>query len=518
MDREKISRLLGFSGMVLLVIGAMLYMINSPNRPLILALLVAGLAVVASFIILNFKAITVFSKKRSSQHGANMFVLILLFICIVVIIQAISSRHSRRFDLTSNKRFSLAGQTTSLLKTLDKKVEIFAFYRKSDTDRMRAEDLISQYAHQSEHIRQAFYDPDQKPRIAEEMGITDYGTTVVKCGDKKELITILSEESLTNAILKVFREKVKTVYIVQGHGEKDPGSGEMSGFSIMRDAIDADNYSVSTLSLFEEEEVPQDAYLLLIGGPTKDYFESEVEKIEKYLSSGKNAIFMIDPRVELPNLEKLIAQYNIELEENIVIDPFSRIFGSDYMVPVVSQYEQHPITKGFDLATFYPIARSVRIIENGAGATAQYLAKTGKSAWGETDLEAIRQGQAMRDENDVPAPVPIAAVSSRTFEPADLIPPGSEKPESKIVVFGDSDFASNSSIRISGNSDFLLNTISFLAEEEDLISIRPKQGMGDQIFLTASQGRFVFLVTVALLPLAVLSIGTSIFIKRRKSG
>ncbi len=448
-----------------------------------------------------------------------MLLMVLLFICILVIIQALSSRHSRRFDLTRNKRFSLASQTLNILRSLDRDVEIYAFYKKSGAGRTSAEDLIRQYSHKTDRMQYEFIDPDHKPQLAKEMGITSYGTTVVKCSGRQETITTLTEETLTNTILKVSRDIVKGAYFVQGHGEKDLDNNEMDGFSIMKQAIENENYTVNTLSLFEEESVPEDCYILIVAGPVKDYFDSEIEKIEEYLSRGGNAVFMIDPRVELPNLEALIAANGIELDDDVVIDPFSRVFGGDYTVPVVTIYERHAIARGFNIATFFPMARSVRIREDSPGGdiTAQYLAKTGKSAWGETDLEGITKGQATRDDNDVQAPVPIAAVSSRRIERPDSIP-SDKKLESKIVVFGDSDFACNSSFRISGNADFLLNTISFLAEEEDLISIRPKEGLGDRLFLTASQGRFILLISIILLPLAVITLGTTVFVRKRRSG
>ncbi|NIM19447.1 MAG: hypothetical protein GTO51_03595 [Candidatus Latescibacteria bacterium] len=519
MSRNMIAALIGILSLILLVVGATLYAVNSPYRSLTNGLLVLGAAIFIAFVVLNFKAITDFSKKRSSRYGVNMLAVILLFTCILVIVQAVSSRHSHRFDLTRNKRFSLAGQTANLLKSLDKDIEIFAFYKRGATERNRAQDLIGQYTHQSDRLRYQFIDPDQKPQVAKDMGITSYSTVAIVCGDRKELLTTLTEESLTNAILRVFREEVKAVYIVQGHGEKDPESGEIDGYSIMKKAIEAENYTVSVISLFEEESIPDDCYILLIAGPTKDYFESEIEKIKDYLARGRGAIFMVDPKVEVPNLQKLIAEYQIELDDNIIIDPFSRIFGGDYTVPVVSQYESHPITKNFNVATFFPLARSLRINEDfPTGTAAQYLAKTGKSAWGEMDLDGIKLGRAALDAQDVQAPVPIAAIGSREVDLPDSLLAGDKKPRSKIIVFGDSDFAGNSSFRISGNSDFLLNTISFLAEEEDLISIRPKEALGDRIFLTASQGRLVFLLCVVLLPLAVISIGTTIFVKRRRSG
>jgi ABC-type uncharacterized transport system involved in gliding motility auxiliary subunit len=519
-ERDDISRITGFVALIAIALGAILYAINSPNRGLMFGSLAAGGLAFAFFIFLNRRAITLFSKKRSSRYGANMLAMILLFTCIIIIIQAMSSRHSYRIDLTRNQRFSLASQTTNLLAGLNKDIEIYAFFERGTQGWQWADNLINQYLHQSTHIRKIFVDPDQNPQLAQEMGITSYSSTVVKCGSRTELLTTLSESSLTNAILKVFREEMKGVYIVKGHGEKDPTNREMNGYTFMTQAIEADNYAVYAISLFETVSIPEDCHLLMIAGPEEDYQPSEIKQIEEYLSKGKNAIIMIDPQMELPNLEKLLAVYNISLDDNIVIDPYSRMSGGDYRVPLVSEYEPHPITKNFNEAIFFPLARSVRIIDDKflADVDARYLLKTGKSAWGEVDMEGIRTGSAARGDDDVPAPVPLAAISSREVEVADTAGTGTKKLTSKIIVFGDSDFANNSSIKILGNDDFLLNTVSFLAEEEDLIAIRPKETVGDRVYLSPSQERFIFLASVILFPLIVIVIGTLIFMRRRKSG
>jgi ABC-type uncharacterized transport system involved in gliding motility auxiliary subunit len=479
-----------------------------------------GILALAVFIFLNREAITLFSRKRSSRHGANMLVMILLFACIVIIIQALSSRHNARIDLTRNQRFSLSGQTTNLLDRLNKDIEIHAFFKRGSPDRQWAESFIKQYAHKSERVRPQFVDPDQNPQLAQDMGVTNYGMTVVKCGPRKELLTELNEGSLTNAILKVYRDTVKGVYIVKGHGEKNPRNKELNGYSFMSEAVEADNYSVYTISLLEVDSIPSDCYLLIIAGPENDYLPSEIDIIEEYLSRGRNAIIMIDPQTELPNVEALLARYNVALDNNIIIDHYSRRSGGDYRVPLVSEYENHPITRNFNESIFFPLARSVRIIEELqlGDVEARYLIKTGKFAWGESDMEGIRLGSAALGEEDVAAPVPIAVIATRKMAIADTSGTGGTSKTSTIIVFGDSDFANNSSLKILGNDDFLLNTVNFLAEEEDMISIRPKQALGDRVYLSPSQERFIFLVSVVVLPLIVIVFGTSIYMRRRKSG
>ncbi len=508
---------IGIAGMILLTAGAMLYAIISPQVMLTRTLLVAGAVLLIAYGGLNIRAIMAFFRRRSSRYGANMAVMIVLFACIVVIVQALSVRHSHRIDVTRNKRFSLADQTLNILRGLEADVELYGFFKQASPERDRVEDLFDQYAHATNRIRYELIDPDRSPTRTSEMDVKSYDTIIIQYGDKREQTTSITEETLTNSILKITRDVQKTVCFVVGHGEKDPYSEDPAGYSIMREAIESQNYEARILSLFDEPVVPEDCQLLVVAGPTKDYFDSEIAKIAGYLTGGKNALFLLDPQLSFPNLETLLVRYRVVLENDVVIDPYSRILGRGYTDPVITQYVDHPITRDIDVVTFFPMARSVRIAPPDIpGVTAQYLAQTGKSAWGETDLEGIQGGQAVRGEEDSSGPVSVAMISSKKYQ--DGVPSEIGDDESTIIVFGDSDFADNSAFRISGNGDLLLNVVNFLAEEEDLIAIRPKPALGDHLLLTAAQGRLIFLISVVLLPLSVLGFGVSVFVNRRKLG
>ncbi len=517
MSKERAYQVGALVGLGLAVIGTALYVADSAQRALTYGTLIGGVSIILLYAVLNMGGIVAFFQKRSSRYGVNMIVMIVVFTSILVIIQALSVRHSYRYDLTRNKRFSLADQTRSVLDSLQQDIDTYAFYQKGAPDRPQAEDLLKQFAHRSAHFTYELVDPDQKPQRAKEMGIVTYGATVVQARDKREFVKVLNEENLLNAIATVTGDIVKVIYFVRGHGEKDPTSDRPGGYSIATQAVEEENFEVRTLSLFDEQMVPGDCWLLVIAGPRRDYFESEIGKVSEYLGQGRNALFLIDPQTEIPNIEGLLRTYKIVINNDAIVDPFSRVFGGDYSVPVVSAYEDHPITRDFSVATFYPTARSVGIAEADAEAVKiQYLAKTGKSAWGETDLELINRGQAVKDDADNPAPVPIALIAEKRLKDGVASQIGFDL--SEVVVFGDSDFADNSSFRLSGNADLFLNVINYLAEEKDRIAIRAKKGLGDRLFLTASQGRFIFLVSVVILPLSVLLFGTTVFVRRQRRG
>ncbi|MEJ2720309.1 MAG: Gldg family protein [bacterium] len=517
MTTNRLIHFLGAAGFVLLVVGASLYAINSPHQVLMRGTLGVGAVAILVYAALNYRPILEFSRRRSSRYGANTIAVIVLFATILVVVQALSVRHSHRFDLTRNKRFTLAPQTVAVLDGLRKDVTIYAFYQSSAQERIPAGDLLDQFAHGSAELHYEFIDPDENPGIAKEMSVTAYGTTVVECGPRRERITRLNEENLLNAIVRVTREEAKVIYFVYGHGERDPSDTKPRGYAIARDALEKEGYEVKTVSLFEVQSVPDDCDVLIIAGPTKDYFDTEVTSIEEYLSQGGSALFLLDPEVDLKDIEVLLARYRIALDNDVIVDPIGRRMGGDYTIPVVTNYENHGITWDFDLATFFPFARSVHIIDNDAvGVVVNYLAKTSKTAWGETNIAGIKNGQAVRQDEDVQGPVPLAAISIKRYEGGIASATGPDV--SEIVVIGDSDFAANNSFRVSGNADFFLNIVNFLAAEKDRIAVRPKQALGDRLFLTESQGRFIFLVSVVLLPAAVIWTGIVVWVRKRRTG
>ena len=117
------------------------------------------------------------------------------------------------------------------------------------------------------------------------------------------------------------------------------------------------------------------------------------------------------------------------------------------------------------------------------------------------------------DAKDRPGPVPVAVAA--TID-AQNPPEGKRDVKARIVAFGTSALATNQFLNVQGNRDLFLNTVSWLAEEEDLIAIRPRDARQTPVFLTAAQGRLVFWIPVVLLPAAALVGGISVAIRKQR--
>jgi len=429
---------------------------------------------------------------------------------VIGFVEALSAKHSARLDLTENKRRSLSPQTIQMLKGLKDDVNAVGFFRSDQPGKRVAEDLFKQYAgYAGKKFTWKIVDPDSDPGQARRYGIESYGTIVLETKARSEKVLDPEEEKLTNGLLKVTREGKRIVYVVQGHGEHELGNSERAGFSEAKGALEKSNYEVKPLVLAREGKVPADAAVVIIAGPRTDLLAPEMEALDAFLGRGGKVFVMIDStftgRVRGDGVVRFLAKYGFDVGDNLIIElnPVGRLLGASADVPIIQAYEPHPITRDMGgIMTTFPLSRSVQPAKTPpAGTTVQPLAKTSQQSWGETNRAALQRGQINPDPEDPKGPLTVAAVAS--------------KDKARLVVYGTSEIAANQYLNFQGNRDFFLNTVSWLAEEEDQITVRPKDTKQTPIFLSAQQGRVVALLPLVVLPGLVLAGGIVALIRRR---
>lgn len=451
---------------------------------------------------------------RYRRYRINSIVAIVAVLAILTGLNFLSARHHRRVDLTSGGRFSLSDQTRKIVKGLKADVQIYAFFQGTDA---KLDDLLREYAYLSPHFRYEFIDPDKKPALAKTYEVSRYGTIVLAAGDKEEKVLETSEEKITNALIKVSREGKKTVYFIDGHGEKDIDDVNREGYSAVKKALQGENYDVKKWVLAREDSIPSNCSVLVVCAPRVEPFPRELELIDRYLRKGGSALALLEP--DRPaTLEGLLKPWGVRPGNDLVLDVsgVGRLFGVGPTIPLVSTYEYHDITKDFKVMTFYPTTRSVSPRDSlPAGLSVRPLLKTTRSSWGETRIEGA--DWKFDEKEDLRGPVPLAVAVTREIEGDGV---GGEeapakKPSARMVVFGDSDFASNVYFTASGNGDLFLNTVNWLAGEEEMIAIRPKEAEDRRVAMTARQTKMVFYGTVIALPLLVLGVGIVVRVRRR---
>jgi ABC-type uncharacterized transport system involved in gliding motility auxiliary subunit len=367
---------------------------------------------------------------------------------------------------------------------------------------------------------------------------------------RREKVMSEREQELTNNLIKVTTGRQMKAYFVQGHGERDPLGNDRQGYASVVDALKRDNYTVDKVVLAQSQAgVPADASVLVIAGPNADYLQPEVDAIRTYLRKGGKALFLLDPPVgttarPTPTLEALLKDWGITLGHDVVIDisGMGQLLGTDASVPVVASYPSHPVTESFDLLTAFPLSQSVKGVAGTELGTAntQNVINTSDRSWSESDVKSLAAGgKVSLDEKagDHRGPITIAlslamdapdaaatAPDGATGEkPADGGKPANgekpadtpKKPQMRIMVVGDSDFASNAAAGIQGNADLFVNMNNWLTQQEDLISIHPRDTGDRRVTMTADQQRRLLWMSLLFIPGLILGSGVYTWYQRR---
>lgn len=492
----------------------------------------AGLGCVVLYTLGQWRDIIDWFRGRNARYGTMASVSVLVVLGILIAVNYLSNRRNTRWDLTANQQFTLSEQTIKLLQGLQAPVKFLVFDQEVNFARFRAR--LDEYEYQSDRVDVEYIDADRRPVQARQYNVDTYGTVVIEYQGRTERVTSDAEQDLTNGLIKVITGAQKKVYFVQGHGEKSTTDSERTGYSTIAEALGRDNYAVEALVLAQQQDVPADASVVVLAGPTGDVLQGEADMLRRYLGKGGHLLVLLDPPDAsggpLPNVESLLKEWAIEAGNNVVVDAsgMGRLLGTDASVPVAAQYSAHPITDGFNLLTAYPLARSITAVAGGAGGrTAQTIIETSPRSWAETDVQQLRaSGQvAMNAEaGDVAGPVSIGAAVAAPAPDAPAPPPPAEgappaetppTPESRVAVIGDSDFVANFALGIQGNRDLFVNTVNWLAQQENLIAIRPRAAADRRITLTAQRNTALFWMSIVLVPAIVFGAGIYTWSKRR---
>lgn len=475
-----------------------------------LGVIVLGLA---SFVLMDPQSARQALTGRQARYGSNAILMAVAFIGIVVVINYLVNNNSQQWDLTEDKTNTLADETISTLESLPSPVKADAYY----TIQMPVEStrqLLQNYKLQSNgKFDFEFIDPTTNPIQAQQDKITRDGTIVLKMDGRAEQVSFASEEEITSALIRLANPGTRSVYFLTGHGEFTiDGSGENS-YRQVRSALEAKNYTVDTLNLLATPKIPDDALAIIVAGSTKPLSQAEIDLIRAYQEKGGALIYLAEPRPATqfgdqadPMEDYLKETWGITLQDDVVIDPSS----TQPVVAVSQRFTQHAITrKMYSLVLILPVARSVHADQDAPGdVQLTELAFSSDLAWGETDYEVIDQGDVKPDEGkDVLGPVPLAVAGINNNTSA------------RILVVGDADFAGNNAYAQYGNSDFILNSIDWAAEQENLISLTPRTPT--QRFIIPPDRTTMGLIlfgSVFLLPGLVILTGITVWLQRRRRG
>ena len=492
-------------GVASLALGIILRKFSLPVQ-LSLLLAVLGLA---AYIIMDPQSVKKILTGRQAKHGSNALILSIAIIGILVIINLVAYKNSLRWDFTEDKQNTLSQETIDILNKLETDITVKAFYSaRLPTD--TAKTLLDNYQSKSNgKITYEFIDPDADPIAATNAGIQRDGSLVISSSDQQEIVTTVTEQQLTSVIIRLSQPGERTVYFLTGHGERSITESSEFSYTTAVTELEAKNYTTSELNLLATNSIPDDAKAIIIADPQKPLSENEVALINAYQSAGGSLVILYEPSIltNFGNLQDPLAQYlrtnwGISINDDFIIDQTA----DPVTVSVAATYSTHPITN--DLGNMVAVLPSARSIEKVAESEINVvtLASTTDQSWAETDLAALINNQtAYSEQSDQVGPIGLAAASADSTT------------QSRVVVFGDADFADDNFYTYYANADLFLNAVDWAANQDNLINltaraITSRLLIPPQVYI---QG-IIMLVSIVLIPGMIILAAIIIFVRRKR--
>lgn len=454
-----------------------------------------------------------FFSMKTTKQGMSMGTLILLMIAVLVAVNYIGVRHSKTFDFSLSKVNTLSEQSVKLVKALDSDLKVYFFYKKgvegNEENRRLFRELIKKYQDQSSRISLDFVEVNDRPDLAQDFGV-DKGSGVVFLEHKgrRNRIEKIDEQEFTSALVKVTREKNKTIYFTIGHGEKSINENkEGLGLGSLKSLLENNRYTVKELPLIQSPKIPADADVIVIAGPVQGFQKFEIEALENYLKGG-GSLFLALESQNNAGLEGLVAKTGVKLEDNYILNQVETVMGrainqGPTMGVIFSM--NNKITKPFGRSevTLFRFPQSLKKTDIVKGVVVDELVSTAPNAMAFPSLQI--RGEGREDSYTL-----VDEISGKWG--------GDEAAKDfTMILAGDVDFLTNQMLYQNLNRDLVLNSMAALAKEENLISITPKEPLATQMLLTETKfGVFLF---AFIIPLPILLLGTSValWLRRRNA-
>jgi len=513
------AQLFGLLGLVSLAFGFVGIVLVGIEDPFVLFNVVAGLGLLLAYLAFGLDSFRSLLGQRSTRYGAGALLYSVLFIALVAGLNYLGVRYQKKWDVTEAGVYTLSPQSAKVVQGLQQPLEMTAFVEGGIDPGLEA--LFESFEYSApDKVTFRLVDPDKEPALVEQMKITVAPSVHLKHGNESFVVAQPTEETVTNGVIRVARTKRKVVYFTEGFGEaRIDQDQDPKGYSQAKLALEQENYEVRTLLLLATGEIPADADVVIVAGPTQELTEPAIKALGDYLRRGGRLLLMVGPRAPAAQITTLLADWGITLGQDIVLDREVRLFEGPKLGlnPVSRTYGVHPITERFRDFTVYPQTRTVEpVAEPKKGLQATPLVKTSDSSWAETNVDGVfTQGTAALD-GDRQGPLTVAvAVNAKLADLGVTVPEGGA-PEARLVVLGTAMFADNQQLVQSRvNLDLFLNAVGWLVGQEELVSIRSRSVRTSRADLTPDEVGQLFYLSVLIVPQVLIAFGIAVWWQRK---
>lgn len=464
---------------------------------------------------------------------------VLLVAALLAIVNYFGWKYHERFDWTSSGLYTLSEKSKNVVEGLSRDVEFVVFLPPNDELYQPVQEILSQYDAASQRVAVRYVDPERNrmeaERLIQQYQIQGYGVVVASGRDKRviqsadlaemdfsamqlgqapTLSGFKGEQLFTGAILQLGEGRKPKVIFTTGHGERSLDDQGAEGLSGIQEILGADNFDVEEWAALGQSTIPPGTDLVVVAGPKSPFLRPELDALAAYLNGGGRVLAMLDPvlgQAEGTGLtptgfESWLNQFGIRLGTDIVVDPPRTIPGFTAATLFSNEYGDHAVTNALSqsgLPVLVSVARSVR---PGEGGSAAELMRTSGDGWGETNLAALAEVE--RGPEDVAGPLSLGvAVEAEKGQGRKM----------RLVVFGDSDFATNQLVQANSPNGILLsNALNWLVAREALLAIPPRKTEQVRLNLASNQLSIVQGIAFLLMPTLAAIGGIVVWSRRRR--
>lgn len=522
MNKATLGKILGGIGLLLLLSAPFTYFITTGVALLAAAKAILGALLIGVFFATNIGQLGQFASRRSTFFIVSSVAFGLVVLCALVAVNYIAAKKNKSWDLTNKQIHTLAPQTRSTLEGLQDKVRAIAFVPPNHPYYEPLEGLLRRYRdHAPEKFDYALKDPRKTPDLAAKYQLKEGQTTVVLTrGEKAEethtALQVVSEQELTNALIKLAGVGTQKAYFIVGHGEwplEPPDSADMEGASLseLKRTLVQEGYAPEPLSLPGKTEVPRDASLVVIAGVRSAPTEREATLLRNYLNEGGRLLFFADVNTDQgPHLTQVLQEYGVEVDPGMIADDRFAV-DSPYM-PLSVFYGEHETTRllqQMQVNVQFPTARGLTALRQGMaeGVETFPLVLTSPYAW----LETTPTEDPERSAGEKTGQIPLVLASTRSTASAE----NKRFDEARVVVFGDSELLVDANWGHEGNRNLVMNALGWASNQVAKITIRPPDRDVSTLHIDDALMSRIRFVATDLLPISLLGIGLAIWLKRR---
>ncbi len=471
-------------------------------------------------------------KKKWLINGTKTIILVVIIVAIYIGINILLENVVLpEIDCTQNKIYSLSQETKDKLGKVEKDIDITLI---NYSNYQSVINFTERYVELNNHIKiEKVDDLSARADLMQKYSLnaTD-SIIIVKAGENEKTLTDsdlmtydyttyaqidITEEAITNAIMDVITEEKAKVYFMNHHTMYDS-----QYFSTIMQAMKNEANEVEALDILANGGIPEDCDCLVISTLKEDLTEQERDKIIEYIKNGGEMLLMCGPNItnaNLSNFQKVLDEYGVTIDKGVVFEGNTANMVSGYPDFIIEKAQSTSLTQKLNMTMNLCFVDAAKITFNedkleALGVEHETLATTTEKAFVRTNLNQKSSSRTKEDgEEEV---CTIAAIATKTME---------EGKTSKLIIYGNELFAMDMQVQINGytmltvnlynNRDLILNSIAYLNEREDTITIRKDYETVN--YTVTEQQNTIIMTIIFTLPIIIIIAGIVVWqVRRRK--